>query len=168
MNLVDSSKELAKRFESALASIKEVIPFNPEWNSGTGFFNGAQEANVKIGSAVQSECPQTRRRLILVGTALGTVVVFERYSPHADNSFCLAYHAHQSLDWILGGSYLSIAQFSSVVTDYNPKENIGTFISKLYGSMFMATHAKTRRLELLTTNGSVVPTTSEKAVCHVH
>lgn len=166
MNLVDTSKELAKRFESALANIKEVIPFNPEWRSGTGFFSGAQEAVVKIGAVVQSECPETHRRLILVGTALGTVVVFERYSPHADASFCLTYHAHQSLDWILGGSYLSIAQFSSVVTDYDPKENIGTFISKLYGSMYMATHSKTRRLELLATNCSVVPTASAAAMMH--
>jgi hypothetical protein len=147
MNLTDPSKELAKRFENVMARIKVEIPFDPEWRSLNDFFGGAEDVSLLIGQVAKSVCPETHRRLILVGTVLGTVVVFERYSPKGDKAFMLAYHANEALDWILGGSYLSIAQFSSVVTDYNPDENIGTFINKLYVSMDAATKPKARHID---------------------
>jgi hypothetical protein len=66
-------------------SIEGKVPFSQSWNNGTGYFNGAvREVKLASGERAASRCPETDRRLILLGTVLGTVVFFERYSGGAD------------------------------------------------------------------------------------
>lgn len=131
----DPSQELEKAFEYALMKIKDTVPFNPAWRSDNGYFENAMELNLEAGKVVKSVCTFSDRRMILVGTALGTVVVFERFPPNKGQKFVLIHNAHAQLALLLGTSALSLAQFNLVVTSWDIQENIGTYLDKLFGAI---------------------------------
>lgn len=137
LKAIDESIELAKRFENVLTRIQYEIPFNPEWrsNSSSSSYEGAVSLKLEAGKVAKSIDTDNGRRLILVGTDLDTVVVFERYTPNKTQSFSLLYNSNAALDFLLGGSYLSIAQFSLVVTDYDISRNIGGSLENLFNRM---------------------------------
>jgi hypothetical protein len=81
--------EAAALFDNKFDSIEKVIEFNHEWDSGTGYFyaavetigNGEQEIAVSLKPGEMAKCTsQDGRKMIFVGTPLGTCVVFQRYS----------------------------------------------------------------------------------------
>jgi len=77
----------AKRFNAAYEKA-EQIAFNPKWSNGTGYFNHAVEGEhapkLAVGQIVASKVPAAdNRRLIIVGTATGNAVMFERYTDSA-------------------------------------------------------------------------------------
>ncbi len=141
MVLVDQSVELRARFETAYSNINAVVTFDPVWRDDTGRLSNAIRLDLKIGEVARATCPDSGRRIILVGTPMDTVVVFERYNLDAGKSFKLVYNANPILDRLLGGSFLSIAQFNLIVTDYDIKENIGIFLDKMYVSMHQHSHS---------------------------
>lgn len=55
------------------------ITYNPAWGNGTGYFDHAVElAELEIGEV--RKCRDSNdRRLLLVGTRFGTIVVFDRF-----------------------------------------------------------------------------------------
>lgn len=59
-----------------------AIPFNPEWSEFGGYFAGAvydaAAPVLTVGQLVSSVAPDGRK-LLLLGTELGNVVVFQRY-----------------------------------------------------------------------------------------
>lgn len=71
-----------------LATTETFIPFNHEWNNGTGYFDPATEhSNIVLGKgemaqslSVDSENPKLHnRRILFIGVGDGTnVVIFER------------------------------------------------------------------------------------------
>lgn len=135
MVLVDHSVELRARFETAFSNIRAVVTFDESWRDDTGRLSNAVRLDLKIGEVVKATCPDSNRRIIMVGTPMDTVVVYERYNVDLGKSFKLVYNSNPILDRLLGGSYLSIAQFNLVVTDYDIKENIGVFLDNMYVSM---------------------------------
>lgn len=132
LKAIDESIEMSKRFENVLSIIPQPVAFNPNWRSAGDRYDGAINAKVPTGKVVKSVDPESGRRLILIGTDLDTVVIYELYSPNAKgSSFALVYNANAALDFLLGGSRLSIAQFSLAVTDYDIKQNIGVSLQTL-------------------------------------
>ena len=130
LKVLDESLELAKRFENVYASIDRVLGYQETWKSSVGpGYDGAVSLNLKPGEVARTKDLENNVRIILVGTDLDTVVVYERVT---GSSYSLVYNANAALDFLLGGSYLSIAQFSLVVTDYDIKENIGFSLANLY------------------------------------
>lgn len=130
LKVLDESLELAKRFENVYASIDRVLGYQETWKSSVGpGYDGAVNLNLKPGEVARTKDLENNVRIILVGTDLDTVVVYERVT---GSSYSLVYNANAALDFLLGGSYLSIAQFSLVVTDYDIKENIGFSLANLY------------------------------------
>lgn len=141
LKAVDDSIELSKRFENVLANIKQPVAFQESWRSSVGpGYDGAVNLNLAPGQIVKSTDPQGKIRMILIGTDLDTVVVYERYNTQKSQSFSLVYNANAALDFLLGGSYLSIAQFSMVVTDYEVNENIGVSLANLYNRIGRRKH----------------------------
>ncbi len=78
--------------------IEKVIPFNPEWANGTGYYDHAikdssgqitkdysQTVSLEPGEEAKcvSDAPNNRR-MIFMGTPLGTAVFFERYTDGKD------------------------------------------------------------------------------------
>jgi len=85
---VKSIPAVARAFNKAYAAAKPV-PFNPVWNNGTGYFNGAVKGEAAPKLAVgEVACSMTLsdepRKLIIIGTPVGNVVVFQRYSNRDD------------------------------------------------------------------------------------
>lgn len=63
----------------------EVIPFNPDWNNATGYYDGAvsdEELNLPRGKMIASVSPEPNNRKILIkGLGKGVhMVIFERYT----------------------------------------------------------------------------------------
>lgn len=134
LKVLDESIDLAKRFENVLNLIQDTVAFDPIWMSSNGNgYDGAINVKLAPGKVVKSRDPDHNRRIILVGTQLDTVVIFERHNPNRAQTFSLVYNANAALDFLLGGSFLSIAQFSLAITDYDPSHNIGTHLENLYG-----------------------------------
>jgi len=69
-------------FESAYEAIKTEVPFNLEWNNGTGYYDGAIMSGfgLRPGKLAKSYDPNSRRRIIFIGTRFGNLVLFERYT----------------------------------------------------------------------------------------
>ena len=68
-------------FVEQFSKLTQEIEFNPKWSNGVGFFDfavhGEHAPTVPRGTAMKSTAPGGRR-LIVIGTRLGNVVVFER------------------------------------------------------------------------------------------
>ena len=80
--------QVARVFNTAYAAAK-VLPFNPAWNNGTGYFNGAVIGDAAPKLAIgEMACSMTvsdePRKLIIIGTPVGNVAVFQRYSNRDD------------------------------------------------------------------------------------
>lgn len=65
------------QLEFSLERIENTITFNPTWKNGTGYLDGAVEAQLAVGEAVKC-VDDYGRRVILIGTRFGTCVFFER------------------------------------------------------------------------------------------
>ena len=77
-----SYRTAASMFADQFDHIGKVIGFDPDWHNGTGYFNALQQAKglVKNGEFAKT-VDNHGRRIIVLGTALGNVVIFERNSP---------------------------------------------------------------------------------------
>ena len=58
-----------------------AVQFQESWNNGTGYMDGATKLLIPRGQIRKSVTdPINNRKLLLIGTRFGTVVVFERYT----------------------------------------------------------------------------------------
>ena len=65
------------QFEKAFSAIANVVAFKESWKNGTGYFDNAvfdREINV-----ISKSVDPNGRRMVLIPTMVGNVVVFERY-----------------------------------------------------------------------------------------
>ena len=126
--------QAASRFTAAFDSITTEIPFNKDWSNGTGYFDnavvGSAAPELAPGQLVKSKTPGGRK-IILVGTRIGNVVVFERYDD--DKSVIVANYgsAIAQLGNIKSGA-LDIDSVCNIVGEYSVKQNIGFTIEQLY------------------------------------
>lgn len=73
-----------KTFVNKFNNITTEIPFDVEWENGTGYFDYATKYPLPAGELGKS-VDQHGRRIIMVGTPVGTIVFFERYSAKAES-----------------------------------------------------------------------------------
>lgn len=130
-NSIATVSFMADRFAKLLANIAFEIPFEPEWKNGTGYFDHAVDCYVPEGRVVKAVCPSTQRRIVLVGTVLGTVVVFERYTPDIGQAFILTWHAPKALRAFIGEPALTSDTLEKIVCTYHPQENISKHVDRL-------------------------------------
>jgi hypothetical protein len=89
----DEAPKEVKVFDTTLAfeaayNEAEEIEYKAEWNNGTGYYDHAAEGNhapkLEVGQIVKAHSPYpNNRKLLIVGTELGNVVIFERYTAGA-------------------------------------------------------------------------------------
>lgn len=75
----------ASHFNEMFEFVKDELEFNAEWNNGTGYYNDACKGSDRVvlapGAMAKCTSPMpNNRKMIFVGTPVGTVVVFERYT----------------------------------------------------------------------------------------
>ena len=79
---MSNSINVGDKFLEAIKDFKE-IPFNPKWANGTGYLDfavkGPEAPKLQNGEVVRSK-DNKDRNIGIVGTRVGNVVVFERFS----------------------------------------------------------------------------------------
>jgi hypothetical protein len=72
-----------------------LIQFNPAWNNGTGYFDFAVKGEfapvLKAGQLVKAVA-HDGRKIIIIGTPLGSVAVFQRYIPSTTTTMPIVYN----------------------------------------------------------------------------
>lgn len=100
-------------FVKAFDSIETTIEFNAQWTNGTGYFDGAVDmVTLEPCQRAKAVCALSQRRIIFVGTDLGTVVVFERYTSGTGSAFVLVSNKPSALNAILPNGSIDIDTFS--------------------------------------------------------
>jgi hypothetical protein len=127
-------------FNARFNTIKNEIPFNPEWNNGTDYLdhsvNGPHAVKLAIGEMGRSTTPMpNNRRMIFVGTPLGTVVVFERYTGGKHDVFVtnITDELRESRLFITPGA-ITQASMHTILgypDDFDKNENLGTMIARI-------------------------------------
>ena len=68
--------------------IHKDIAFDPQWANGTGYYDGAVKAKIpelEVGQVGRSIAPgENKRRILIMKTQFGNIVIFERYTPEKD------------------------------------------------------------------------------------
>lgn len=95
----------ASNFNELFEIIQNEIPFNPEWNNGIGYYDGACKGADKVilapGEMGKCTSPMpNNRKMIFVGTPIGPVVVFERFT-NGDNGVFVHNAAHHYISQLV-------------------------------------------------------------------
>jgi|SRR6185312_15902543 len=67
--------------------VESTVEYDANWANGTGYLNGAVNAKLpgEIGAVIRCRVTEpNNRRILMVKTTFGNVVVFERYTPGED------------------------------------------------------------------------------------
>lgn len=111
------------------------IVFSESWKNGTGYYDRATEVEVPVGVVVKSYDETTKRKLLLIGTRLGAIVIFERYSEGAKGIYVSNTPAcmPSSFVRILGlGSSINHNDFEHLLGNPGGRMNIGQVIEQLF------------------------------------
>lgn len=96
-------------FTERYEEVTTEIDFDPKWANGTGYYDYAVEAvELKPGEMAKSFDAGTGRRIILIGTRFGSVVVFDRYTNQGE-----------------GGVYVTNEPANFVIKQFVPSGSIG-------------------------------------------
>lgn len=96
-------------FTERYNQVTTVIDFDPKWANGTGYYDHAVEkVDLKPGEMAKSFDAGTSRRIILIGTRFGSVVVFDRYTNQGE-----------------GGVYVTNEPANFVIKQFVPSGSIG-------------------------------------------
>ena len=130
------SNQAGRVFEQAFCGITNVITFDPTWANGTGYFDGAVKVPMAIGAVAKSN-DTAGRRIILIGTRFGTVVVFDRYSGQTDGGVYVHNHrTNKLLKTTIGDSNISGSSMENILDWFDPaKRNIGHLIEEIYAEI---------------------------------
>lgn len=76
---------VSKEFNDKFETITNNIAFDPAWKNGTGYFDHAVEKDLGLRDGdLGRSTDEHGRRIILIGTMFGNVVLFERFAPDQD------------------------------------------------------------------------------------
>jgi len=85
MNSFYSNSEYT--FSEAWEVCETRIDYNPEWENGTGYLDNAVDLSIEGGGVAFSQTTDGRR-ILLIGTDFGTIVVFDRYCNDLSTQVC--------------------------------------------------------------------------------
>jgi hypothetical protein len=75
-------------FANVFNSIETAVEFSTEWKNGTGYLDHLVYEDLGIAEGkLAKTIDDMGRRIIIVGTALGNAVIFERYTYKEDGQF---------------------------------------------------------------------------------
>ena len=100
---METKKQFFLGLISNLNDISETVKWE-EVRNGTGYFDGLMERKTPEGTLETATCPETKRRILLVGHGNCSSVVFERFTPN-------------EVSFVLVGNVDSLAQ--KVIGHYN-------------------------------------------------
>lgn len=121
---------VGQSFNVAYDNVPEIT-FNPKWNNGTGYFDGAVDYDdapvLAVGEVVRSVTPEpNNRKILIVGTPVGNVVAFQRYTNRNDVH---VYCSSTAFNRIAGNALGRPLCAEDIDRLFNAKENIGLWIA---------------------------------------
>lgn len=125
-----------KTFE-VIAEKGNIIPFDNNWANGTGYFDGAVKADLglKPGElAVSTAGGEDLRKMIIIGTRFGNVVIFERYTPKDDGNenIVVVVNRPSKLSRFVKNGAMSTEHFEDLTGSGIFSLNIGADIERLF------------------------------------
>lgn len=144
LNGVNHMNDQNELFTNAFNKITKTIPFKREWSNQTGQFDfavyGEYAPVIGNGQAVKSLTP-SGRRLIIIGTRLGLLVVYDRYAnqqPGGDKA-SKAIFARNTTSAVEGGGWFHQPIFDdiemAVAVGDESGENLGRRIEQLHSAL---------------------------------
>lgn len=140
MNAVTTPARVSLEFDGAYNRIEKEIPFHDSWSNGTGYYGGAvrstNEHAVKLapGEMAISHSPMPNdRKIIFVGTALGVIAIFQRYTAGKDDvyTYNVGRDLGQVLDPILGKPLNVNDMFFLTGGSSRHQNNVGQWLSNI-------------------------------------
>jgi len=128
------SSLVAALFDKKFNMITTEIPYDPAWNNNTGYFDNAVEGPNAVILEPTMEAKSTtdnNRKLIFIGTVLGTIVVFQRYSGRSDVIVTNQTKALHSTYLIPFGSIDYDTLVNVVGNGYSVESNVGYWINNI-------------------------------------
>ncbi len=140
---------VSEMFNKAFDKINARIAFSTEWKNGTGYLDGLVNANVGLRPG---ECATTvddkKRRVLVIGSPVGNIVLFERYSPteEARSSIVVGNYPSEITNVFGGmggiGSALTVEGFERLF--HSPTWNIGLDLDTLTRQFARAAQPKVK------------------------
>ena len=122
-----------KIFQRIFHEIQTEVPFDPSWANGTGYLDGAVSYPLPPGEMVKT-VDSYDRRVILIGTRFGTVVVFDRYRGQTDGGVYVSNRPRSTtIDALMTGTAIGGGEMACILGDSGP--NIGEMIEEIYAEM---------------------------------
>lgn len=146
-----NEQALEDAFTNALTKILDFTPFNEAWvveEEDCKDLLAIIHHPMAVGEVHKSQT-EDGRRIIMVGTDVGTVAVHEEHTL-GHGPFALEVIAPESLDFLIGAQYgdlLDMAKFVRVLNPSNPSENIGHHVAKLGRVIAVHRRVKSRAVE---------------------
>lgn len=117
-------------FQRIFREIQTEVPFDPSWANGTSYLDGAVDYPLSPGEMVKTT-DNYGRRVIMIGTRFGTVVVFDRYQGQTDGGVYVSNRPQSAtIDALMTGTAIGGGEMACVLGDFVP--NIGETIEKIY------------------------------------
>lgn len=132
MTLAEMTADL---FNTRYNKISKEIPFDPEWNNGTGYYDGAVDLELAPGEEAKSVSPMpNNRKLIFIGTQLGTVVLFQRFTDGADGVIVKNVSSDMRRLGMIPDGQLGYDALNAVL-GYGPEDNVGARLKRAFEVM---------------------------------
>jgi hypothetical protein len=122
-NIVD--KIFTEAFEAAV-----LIEFNPDWANGTGYYDNAVSEKLEIAE-VRKTITSNDRRMLLIGTRYGTIVVFDRYSGPEHRVFVSNTPRSTLIDTLVPSGAIGERAMAIITGGWSPSNNIGKLIETI-------------------------------------
>lgn len=113
----------------------EAVEFNSRWSNGTGYFDfavyGEHAPHVAPGKVVKCMTPGNRR-MVIVGTHLGNVVVFDRFAGNEHGVFVYNTTSAIARTDLIRNNSLQDDDMFVILGDEFDRENIGQRIQAIF------------------------------------
>jgi len=116
---------MSERFEEVY-HYAEKMEYNSSWSDGGEYLSGAVKTPLKSGVVMASVCPKGRK-ILLIGTPVGTVVVFERYvnnnGVYVQNTPC-----NSLMEILVGKGIMTPSNMNATIGEFEGEPNIGILL----------------------------------------
>ena len=125
-------------FNEVFGKTTTEVEYDAAWENGTGYLNyavrGRSAPLLQEGDVVKSVDPDCGRKILIIGTRLGNVVVFERYVNLSEEDMVYVVNAPAELkDFVRPGRVEYEYMLLVLGNGLNPaRDNIGKKFSKLF------------------------------------
>lgn len=116
-----------KSFVRSWENCENEMPYNHDWDNGTGYMNGLTTAKLDLPAGamvrMRTSMPNNRRVLVIV-TQMGNVVIFERYTGGGEDGD-LVVQSTQTVENIIGNGLITNERELTRLTGGQWNKNIG-------------------------------------------